>query len=140
MTWTICHVNLPAHDVRAAAEWYTGVLGGEGMHETKLDVVAGQGGRPSDTQHLAYFDDGAARSIHIAKPDAEYARERGMWINPTAGGHLAIRVDDLGAVMRALDARKWSYYDAGEFAVNGRHSIYLYDTSWNMLEVNQQMK
>jgi catechol 2,3-dioxygenase-like lactoylglutathione lyase family enzyme len=140
MGWTICHVNLAAHDVREASEWYTGVFGSLGMEETKLDVVAGQSGRPSDKQHLAYFEDGTSRSIHIAKPDAEYARERGMWINPTAGGHLAIRVDDVEAVKAALDARKWTYYDAGEFAVNSRYSLYLFDPSWNMLEVNQPLK
>lgn len=140
MGWTICHVNLAATDVREAAEFYNGVFGPQGMHEKKLDVVSGQTGRPSDTQHLAYFEDGTSRSIHIAKPDAEYARERGMWINPTAGGHLAIRVEDIASVKRALDDRKWTYYDAGEFAVNGRYSIYLFDPAWNMLEVNQPIE
>lgn len=137
MGWTICHVNLAAHDIREAADWYTGVFG---MNEKKLDVVAGQTGRPSDKQHLAYFEDGTSRSIHLAKPDAEYARERGMWINPTAGGHLAIRVDDIEAVKHSLDSKKWTYHDAGEFAVTGRYSIYLFDPSWNMLEVNQPIE
>ncbi len=135
MGWTIHHVNLAAHDVREAARFYTDVFG---MQETKLDVVTGQMGRPSDPDHLAYFADAEAfRSIHIAKPDPEFARERGMWLNPTVGGHLAVRVDDLDAVKRQLDKLGWLYADTGEFAVPGVRNIYLYDPSMNMLEVNQ---
>jgi catechol 2,3-dioxygenase-like lactoylglutathione lyase family enzyme len=134
MGWTIHHVNLPAHNVRESAQFYSAIFG---MTETKLDVVVGQAGRSSDPDHLAYFAEETPRSIHLAKPDPMFALERNMWLNPTVGGHLALRVDDLDAVKRALEKYDWPYVDAGEFAVPGVRNIYLFDPSMNMIEVNQ---
>lgn len=137
MSWTIHHVNLAAHDVRKTASFFESILG---MEETRLDLVAGQAGRPSDPDHLAYFPEEKPRSIHIARPDPEFARDRNMWLNPTVGGHLALRVDDMDAVKRNLDALLWPYYDAGEFAVPGIRNIYFFDPSMNMIEVNQPLE
>ena len=135
MSWTIHHVNLQVNDVRGSVDFYRDILG---IAEGRMNMSVGQQQtRFTDEQHFAYLPEpGDSRSLHIVKPSPEFTRDNGMWLNPTMGGHLAIRVDDLEAVKRRLDAKLWPYYDAGEFVTGGVRNIYFYDPSMNLIEVN----
>ena len=137
MSWTIHHVNLQVNDVRESAAFYGDVLG---MPEGTMRQDAGPQSAATGPDRFAYLpehDD--SRSLHIVKPVPGFSRESGMWINPTVGGHLAIRVDDLDRIKQRLDARGWPYFDAGEFVTSGVRNIYFYDPSMNMIEVNARV-
>lgn len=142
MTWVIHHVNLPAHDVRESAAFYSAIFG---MQEGVFQRPASGGNFRSDPAALASFEqDGAAglganNGLHIVKPVPDFAKANGLHHNPTNGGHVAISVPDLDAVMRRLDAAGVMYSDAGQYAMLGFRQIYLYDPSMNLLEINQRV-
>ena len=134
--WTIHHVNLQAHDVRATAAFLTEALGMQEGGFDEVDPDRRGGTFRTDAEVLAVFEDGP-RSVHVVKPIPDFARANGLPLNPTVGGHLALRVDDLGAIKARLDRMGWMYADVGRFAMAGTRSIYLYDPSMNVIEVNE---
>ncbi len=144
MTWTIHHVNLPAHDVRESAAFYSAIFG---MRETPFQRPETGGNFRSDPAALAAFEqDGPAgrdlginNGLHIVKPVPRFAEANGLQHNPTIGGHVAITVPDLDLVMRRLDDAGIQYSDAGRYAMLGFRQIYLYDPSMNLLEINQRV-
>lgn len=89
-------------------------------------------------ESLAYFGTDN-RGIHAVKPISTFPRDNGLLINPTIGGHVAIGVDDINAVMLALDKASLPYDDAGIYAMKDVHQVYTYDPSWNVIEFNQVM-
>jgi catechol 2,3-dioxygenase-like lactoylglutathione lyase family enzyme len=137
MSWTIHHVNLQVNDVRESARFYNDILGiVEGTMNFRGEMQRSQATRGDRFAYLPEADE--SRSLHLVTPSPQFSRDSGMWINPTIGGHLAIRVSDLDSVKQRLDARGWPYYDAGEFVTGGVRNIYFYDPSMNMIEVNAQ--
>ncbi|MGE0419327.1 MAG: VOC family protein [Acetobacteraceae bacterium] len=143
MTWKIHHVNLPAHDVRESAAFFSAIFG---MQEGVFQRPASGGNFRSDPAALAAFeqDGGSAtlgpnNGLHIVKPVPGFAKANGLDHNPTIGGHVAITVPDLDAVMRRLDAARIPYSDAGQYAMLGFRQIHLYDPSMNLIEINQRV-
>ena len=140
--WEIHHVNVPAHDVRESAAFYSAIFG---MRETAFQRPAGGGNFRSDPAALATFTqvgggaDGANNGLHIVKPVPRFARDNGLFHNPTIGGHVAITVPDLGVVKRRLEAAGVQFSDAGQYAMLGYRQIYLYDPSMNLIEINQRV-
>ena len=140
--WEIHHVNLPAHDVRQSAAFFSAIFG---MREGVFQRPAQGGNFRSDPAALAAFEQsggGAAgpnNGLHLVKPVASFAPDNGLVHNPTIGGHVAITVPDLDAVKRRLEAAGILYSDAGQYAMAGYRQIYLYDPSMNLLEVNQRV-
>ena len=57
--------------------------------------------------------------------------------NPTVGGHFAISVQELDVITAKLEAAGIPYSDAGVYAMNGVRQIYVYDPSFNIIEINQ---
>jgi len=137
MDWSIHHVALPAHDVRASAVFYSSLLG---LIETDLITTTGasRGTFSSDRNAAAIFGAGN-RGLHIVRPIPTFARDNGLPLNPTVGGHVAITVPDLALVKTRLDAAEILYADVGEFAMAEMISIYLYDPAMNVVEINQQV-
>jgi catechol 2,3-dioxygenase-like lactoylglutathione lyase family enzyme len=134
MTWSIHHVNLPAHDVRETVAFFRDILG---MTEGQFHRPPGNAGNfRSDPAALAVFGE-QNRGLHIVKPVPSFARDNNLLHNPTIGGHVAITVADLDAVRRKLDAAGFVYSDAGEYAMAGYRQIYLHDPSMNLIEINQ---
>lgn len=133
MDWSIHHVNIQAHDVKATAAFLRDVIGLPPGEWTYPD-------RPGELHHrddtIAYFGTGN-RGIHVVKPIPTFARDNGFIHNPTVGGHPAITVPDVKAVMARLDAAGIPYSDAGTYAMKGVHQIYVYDPSMNVIEINQ---
>lgn len=144
MTWKIHHVNLPAHDVRESAAFYAAIFG---MQEGTFQRPSAGGNFRSDPAAIAAFEQddaermglGVNNGLHIVKPMPSFARDNGLAHNPTIGGHVAITVPDLDAVMRRLDAAGVLYSDAGQYAMLGFRQIYLYDPSMNLIEINQRV-
>ena len=138
MTWSIHHVNLQATDVRATAAFYATVLG---MEEGAWVTPERHGYIPTDPDRLALFPDpskgGGYRGMHLIAPDPTFAQKNNLMHNPSIGGHVAIEVKDLRAVMARLDAAGIPYSDAGVFAIPGLHNIYCYDPAMNLIEINQ---
>lgn len=142
MTWKIHHVNLPAHDVRETAAFFTAIFG---MREGVFQRPAVGGDFRSDPAALAAFEQDGAEALgpnnglHIVKPVPGFAKANGLDHNPTIGGHVAITVPDLDTVKRRLDEAGIQYSDAGQYAMLGFRQLYLYDPSMNLIEINQRV-
>ena len=140
MSWSIHHVNIEAKDVRRAAAFYSSVLG---MEEGDWVLPPSAGYIPIAKDRLSLFDDpsrdGQAAGLHIIKRDAAFGVKNGLTHNPTIGGHFAIQVKDMKAVIRRLKAAGVPYSDAGEFAIPGLWNIYFEDPEGNLIEVNQRV-
>ena len=140
MSWSIHHVNLQAKDVRKTAAFYTSILG---MTEGEWVLPESAGYIPVSPDRLALFDDpsrdGQAAGLHLIKPDPEFAQKNGFKLNPSVGGHFAIQVSDMHAVIKRLKAANIPYDDAGEFAIPGLWNIYFRDPEGNLIEVNQRV-
>ena len=140
MTWSIHHVNLEAKDVRRAAAFYSTILG---MEQGTWVLPPSAGYIPTADDRLALFDDptrdGQAAGLHLIRRDPDFAQKNRLKHNPTIGGHFAIQVDDMRAVIRRLEAANVPYSDAGEFAIPGLWNIYFKDPEGNLIEVNQRV-
>ena len=134
-SWSIHHVNLPSHDVRRSAAFFRDIVGmEEGVFE--LTKEGKRGKFDHDPDSLAAFGPDN-RGLHIVRPQPTFARDNDLLHNPTFGGHVAITVRDLQAVMRRLDAAGIPYSDAGQYAMAGIHNIYVWDPSNNLVEINK---
>ncbi|MEL6235834.1 MAG: DsbA family protein [Pseudomonadota bacterium] len=139
--WTLHHVNLQATDVRASARFYTQILG---MAEAdwQFPPASEVGFLPADPDRLALFPAqtgarGANAGLHLIAPDPEFARKNGFDHNPSIGGHIAIQVPDLDAVMARLAAAGIPYSYAPTFAIPDMRHVYVYDPAMNLLELNE---
>lgn len=140
MSWSIHHVNLEAKDVRRTAAFYTSILG---MEQGEWVLPKSAGYLPVSPDRLALFNDpsrdGQAAGLHIIRQDPEFPAKNNLTHNPTVGGHFAIQVSDMKAVIRRLKAANVPYSDAGEFAIPGLWNIYFEDPEGNLIEVNQRL-
>lgn len=138
MSWSIHHVNLETQDVRKAAAFYSTILG---MSEGQWTFPESRGYIPAEPDRLALFGDGrqSHTGLHLIKPDPDFAARNNLTHNPSVGGHVAIEVKDLKAVLRRLDAAGIRYSDAGVFAIPGLWNVYVEDPEGNLLEINQRI-
>jgi catechol 2,3-dioxygenase-like lactoylglutathione lyase family enzyme len=135
--WILHHVNLQAHDVRASVRFFVETAG---MVEGHWRAPAARGDFSIDPHELAVLDLGAEnRGLHVIRPDAGFGKRNGFAHNPSIGGHPAFRVPDIQAVMRRLDAAGVVYSDAGTYAMDRYHQVYVYDPSFNLIEINQRL-
>jgi len=59
--------------------------------------------------------------------------------NPSIGGHVALQVTDLDAVVKRLEQAGVPYSLTGTFAIPGMRHLYCYDPSMNLLEINEMI-
>lgn len=139
MSWSIHHVNLEARDVRKAAAFYGTILG---MEQQGWTFPRSRGYLPGDPDKLALFGDGrqSHTGLHLIAPDADFAKKNELTHNPSVGGHVAFQVDDLGAVIRRLQAAGIRYSLTGEFAIPGMRHLYVEDPEGNLLEINETLR
>ncbi len=140
---TIHHVNLPANDVRASARFYSEIIG---MSEGSWVFPPAEqvGHISSDTRKLTVFpattmSQGENAGLHLIRPDPEFARKNQLDHNPSIGGHVALQVTDLDAVVQRLEAAGIPYSLTGTFAIPGMRHLYCYDPSMNLLEINEMV-
>lgn len=133
MTWFLHHVNLPAPDVRREAAFLSDVLG---LREGRWIYPDRPGELHHDDRSIAYFGI-ENRGLHVVRPIPTFAKDNGFLHNPTVGGHFAVAVPDLAAVMARLAAAGVPYTDAGVYAMAGVHQVYCFDPSFNVIEINQ---
>jgi len=133
--WFLHHVNLQAFDVRATAKFFTDIVGlKEGVWDYPDADQLGTFTRDDD--HITNFGI-KNQGIHLVKPAPSFAADNGLVHNPTIGGHFAITVKDVGAVIDRLKRADIAYTDAGTYAMAGVHQVYTYDPSMNFVEINQ---
>lgn len=139
MPWSIHHVNLEARDVQATAAFYAAILG---MRQADWVFPASRGYLPGDPDKLALMADGrdSHSGLHLIAPDPDFARKNNMMHNPSIGGHVAIQVDDLDAVIARLTAAGIKHSVTGEFAIPGLRHVYVEDPSGNLIEVNGRVR
>jgi catechol 2,3-dioxygenase-like lactoylglutathione lyase family enzyme len=135
MGWSLHNVNLQARDVRRTAAFYTEILG---MTERDWVFPDTRGYLPGDPDKLALLGDGREghTGLHLIAPDPEFARKNNLIHNPSVGGHVAIHVDDLGAVIDRLTAAGIAFSVTGEFAIPGLRHVYVEDPEGNLIEIN----
>ncbi len=132
--WGIHHVNLQAHDVRESAGFFSEIAG---MQEGTWDRGGTEGDFSIDPSDLTIFPLGDGnRGLHLIRPDPLFGKRNGFVVNPSIGGHPALMVPDLQAVMARMDAADWPYDDAGIYAMPGMHQIYTVDPAMNVIEIN----
>src|SRR5690606_17906370 len=88
MGWRIHHTNVPSHDVKLSAEFYTNVLGLTARNpDFKREYRS--------DREVAWFetDNPAEAQLHISKPISTFARDSGFHVDPILRGHVAITVD-----------------------------------------------
>lgn len=135
--WQIHHVNLQAHDVRASVAFFREVAG---MAEGTWLAPPDMGDFSIDRRELALLTAGRDyRGLHLIRPDPGFALRNGFAHNPSIGGHPAFMVADIRAVMRRLDAAGVIYSDAGVYAMRSYHQVYVFDPSFNLIEINQHV-
>lgn len=139
--WRIHHVNLPAADVRASAKFYTEILG---LQEARWTFPPPEqvGHISADPAQLTLFpcdtaSKGANSGLHLIRPEPEFARKNGLDHNPSIGGHVAIQVPDLDAVIVRLKAAGIPFSYAPTFAIPNMRHIYVYDPAMNLIEINE---
>ncbi len=137
MGWKLHHVNVPAHNVRETAKFYTEVLG---MQERPPAFKErDRGVFETDEQNVAWFDNGVEQ-LHIAKPSHNFCVNNHFHMDPLVNGHVAIEVDDLDVVRERLRARGLYFADPGNWALNGYQQIYVLDPAHNAVEINCKLR
>ena len=137
MSWYVHHVNIASSDVEASAYFLRELIGiPQGVFETPGAGKTGTFERSND--FLAVFGE-ENKGIHVVKPMPTFAKDNGFIHNPTIGGHFALNVPDLQAVIARLEKAGIPYTDAGVYAMKGVHQIYVYDPSFNLIEINQDV-
>lgn len=136
MAWSLHHVNLPAHDVRAMVAFYSNVFG---MQEIPFPWSSNdRGALETGSDFVALFQDHNGRQIHICKPTPSLSWDNNLRLHPVINGHLAIEVDDIEEVGHRLRTAGLPFDDAGRWAMQGYRQLYCYDPSMNVVEINQK--
>jgi catechol 2,3-dioxygenase-like lactoylglutathione lyase family enzyme len=136
MAWMLHHINVPALDVRETKAFLRDVIG---LQEGRWIYPDRPGELHHNEDSIAYFGT-ANQGLHVVRSVPSFARDNGFMHNPTVGGHFAISVPDLSAVKDKLDASGVPYSDAGVYAMAGIHQIYVYDPTFNVIEINQTVE
>ena len=111
--------HLQAHDVRETAGFFAEIAGMEEGRWTRPEG-ADEGAFSIDPAELTIFPLGDGnRGLHIIRPDPLFGQRNGFVVNPSIGGHPAITVPDIHAVMARMDAAGWHYDDAGRLCHAG---------------------
>ncbi len=133
MAWMLHHINVPALKVRETKAFLRDMIG---LQEGRWIYPDRLGELHHDEDSIAYFGT-ENRGLHVVRQVPSFASDNGFMHNPTVGGHFAISVPDIEAVAARLDAASIPYSDAGVYAMNGVRQIYVYDPSFNVIEINQ---
>jgi catechol 2,3-dioxygenase-like lactoylglutathione lyase family enzyme len=139
--WSIHHVNLPAADMQASIRFYRDIIGLTDAAWT-FPPSDTKGAVTADPETLVLFPaqaapKGANGGLHLIRPQPDFARRNGMDHNPSIGGHVALQVPDLDAVMDRLKTAGIPYSYAGPYAIPHMRHIYVYDPGMNLLEINE---
>ncbi len=133
MTWMLHHINVPALNVRETKAFLRDMIG---LQEGRWIYPDRPGELHHDDDSIAYFGT-ENRGLHVVRQVPSFAHDNGFMHNPTVGGHFAISVPDIEAVAARLTAAAIPFSDAGVYAMNGVRQIYVYDPSFNVIEINQ---
>ena len=135
--WYIHHVNRQAHDVPKTAAFYRDLIGmPQGVFVTPGADKVGDFDRSSDS--LAVFGP-ENRGMHLVRGMVTFHVDNNLMHNPTFGGHVAITVPSVEAVMKRMNKAGHLYSDAGTYAMAGMHQLYTYDPSMNFIEINEDV-
>ena len=135
--WYIHHVNRQAHDVPKTAAFYSNLIGIEpGVFVTPSADKIGDFDRSNNS--LAVFGP-ENRGLHLVRGMVTFHVDNNLMHNPTFGGHVALTVPSVEAVMKRMDKAGHLYSDAGTYAMAGMHQVYTYDPSMNFIEINQDI-
>jgi catechol 2,3-dioxygenase-like lactoylglutathione lyase family enzyme len=96
-------------DVARTARFYRDLLG---LKPVELPRDPGAYGA-----RIELLESEAGYQYHFIPPEPDFARERGLPVNPLDGGHLAFRVKDIAAIRAKLDAAGVPYSDMGVWAI-----------------------
>src|SRR5258708_13293296 len=125
---TLHHINLPAYQVRAMADFYRETL--------DLDEVeVGGGGR--DTVVLRV---GGGGQLHLTRPMPSLLFDTGQFVNPVLRGHIAFQVPSVEAIMVRLKRLNVPFADYGMWALPTTHQVYFHDPEGSVVEAFEVLK
>jgi catechol 2,3-dioxygenase-like lactoylglutathione lyase family enzyme len=135
--WYIHHVNLQVHDIKSTAAFYELLIGmkRDSFQTPGADKV---GDFDRSENSLVVFGP-ENRGLHLVRGMPTFHRDNNFMHNPTFGGHVAITVPDVEAVMNRMNKVGHLYSNAGTYAMAGMHQVYTYDPSMNFIEINQEI-
>ena len=135
--WYIHHVNRQVHDMASTTMFYENLIGMKrDVFQVPGDEKVGNFDRSEDS--LAVFGPDN-RGLHLVRGMPTFHKDNNLMHNPTFGGHVAITVPNVSAVMNRMDKAQHLYSDAGTYAMAGMHQVYTFDPSMNFIEINQEI-
>ncbi|MEM8652201.1 MAG: VOC family protein [Pseudomonadota bacterium] len=131
------HINFVADDVDRMHNFYTNILGLDGMSEqdfprTEASEDQGYSGK------IRFATEGNMQ-MHLAERAFDTAFKNGQVINPVERGHIAFRTDDLKSFLKMLDENDIPYSDYGTAFAKEWHQVFFHDPEGNVIEVHQQV-
>lgn len=132
MSWSLHHANIPAQDVAGTAEFYENILGAKAVEPDFNSSY-------TQVTTLAWIPAENGQSLHITRPNPNFARDKGWHLNPVINGHLALTVDDIDRVRAWLEEQGYYVAAPGEWALKGFRQLYTVDPAGHCLEINQKV-
>lgn len=123
------HLNLAGTKVAETAAFYQ-----EMLDLAPIELPRIREGYGAD---IFTLEDAQGYQYHIIPDDPGFAERNNLSINPVGGGHLAFRVDDIGAIRAKLDALGVPYSDMGVWSVKGWHQLFCTDPEGRIIEFHQ---
>jgi catechol 2,3-dioxygenase-like lactoylglutathione lyase family enzyme len=125
---TLHHINLPAYEVRAMADFYRQALD---LGEVEI---------PTGARDTVVLSVGGGRQLHLTRPMPSLLFDTGQFVNPVLRGHVAFQVPSVEAVMDRLKRLRAPFADYGTWALPTTHQIYFHDPEGSVVEAFEVLK
>jgi len=125
---TLQHVGIVTSDVDRLTRFYRDVIG--------LELFAAS---EAQSEHMVPFRwlRLGDHELHVVQRDPRLAERLNVSINPSVQPHFAVRVDDIEALKRRLDANGVEWIDWGHIGIRGLNQIFMRDADGNVVEFEQ---
>jgi catechol 2,3-dioxygenase-like lactoylglutathione lyase family enzyme len=124
----IQHVGVISDDVPRLSRFYEEVIGLE-----PKQTPPAQSRLMMDFRWLRLGE----HELHVVERSPGFERRAGVSINPSLQPHFAVRVDDMEALKRRLEASGTEWVDWGRIGIAGLNQIFVRDPDGNVVEFEQ---
>lgn len=122
------HVGVVSSDIERLARFYTEVIG--------LEPLATPVPQSAQMMGFTWLRLGE-HQLHVVERSPGFERRVGVSINPSLQPHFAVRVDDIEALKRRLDAAGVEWVDWSRIGISGLNQLFIRDPDGNVVEFEQ---